>query len=363
MNSLRFFVVSVLFTLPLFSFAQTPTNQSYQDLIDKMLEDRSQAALQRSEIQNSTVGSYLDVKINPPTPGPNVPVRIAIESYLTDLYKANISWSLNGRVLLRGLGKTTFDFQNGPSGETTYVSLSIITNTGEVVNKNFSFTPVGVTIMWEADTYTPPFYKGKAMMVPQAGIRIIAVPDLANTANPLGAGSFVYDWKKDGYSIASASGYGKNTYSFIGPKPLTNTKITLAVSALDDSARSEMQIYLPQVRPFILFYEKDPLLGVKYNKPLNEETTLDKREFSLSAEPYFFSNERGEAPTLKYSWSINGKDVSNYGRTITLRNDAGVKGSSVVSLSMRSIAQTFQTAKKDLKVNFNEGRAFSRSFF
>lgn len=363
MNSLRFFIISSLFILPFFVFAQTATNQSYQDIIDKLLEQRNQETAQQSEFQISAVSAYLDVKINPKVPGPNVPVQITIESYLTDLYKANISWALNGNVISKGFGRTSFTFQNGPSGATTYVFLSFVTNTGELVKKDFSFTPAGVNIMWEADTYTPPFYKGKALISPEAGVRIIALPDLANLSNPLGAGNFVYNWKKDDYDIASASGYGENVYSFTGPKPLTNTKISLGVSSVDESARSEIQIYLPQARPFILFYEKDPLFGVLYNKPIDEEMTLDKKEVSISAEPYFFSNEKIASAVHRYTWSVNGKEVRNNGRVITLRNDTGAGGKSVVSLTMRGISKTFQTARKDVLINFGGSGSSSRPIF
>lgn len=354
-----------LFFAPSFVFAQTPpATQSYQDLMDQLLNDRTQAAAKQTELQKSTVGAYLDVKVFPATPGPDESVQITIDSYLTDLYKARITWSLNGTVLLRGLGKTTFTFQNGPSGQTTYVSLSFTTNTGEIVTKDFSFTPVGVTIMWEADTYTPPFYKGKALLSPEATVRVIATPDITTKGSPFGAGNLVYSWKKDDYP--ASTGYSKNVYSFISSKPLNNTKITLDVSSVDDSSQSEMQIYLPLVHPFILFYEKDPLLGVQYNKPFDTETTLNKKEFSISAEPYFFSNEStesGSSPTIRYTWSVNGKDIQNSGRTITLRNDTGVDGSSLISLSMRGIIKTFQSASKDLQVNFKSVNSSSLPLF
>ncbi len=351
-------LLCTLFLSPAFAFAQTTgTSQSYDDLINQLLQQRQQDAQNPTELQKSAIGGYLDVKVNPSIPRPNVPVTITVESYLTDLYKANLSWSMNGVVMLRGTGKTSFTFQNGPSGQSTNVSLSIITNKGESVQKNFSFTPVGVTIMWEADTYTPPFYKGKALISPQAGVRIVAIPDITNADNPLGSGNLVYSWKKNDLEDMNASGYGKNFFSFTTPPPLTNTKITLDVSAIDDSARSEMQIYLPQTRPLIVFYEKDPLLGVLYNKPFGEETMLSKKELSLDAAPYFFSNERGEMQTIKYAWSINGKSAQNYGRTITLRNDAGVKGESLVSLAMRGATQTFQSANKSLRIKFAEDSA------
>lgn len=361
MNSLRFLVVGVLFTLPLFAFAQTSAvGSTYQDTIDKLLEEQKQLLSKQSEIQKSVLGSYLDVKINPQLPGPDVPVRITIESYLTDLYKANISWSVDGSVIERGTGRTTFIFKNGHSEKLTTISVHIITNTGEIVDRDFYFTPIGVTTMWEADTYTPPFYKGKAMMVPQAVVKIVAIP---NTNDTLSAGKLVYTWKKDDYVDTASSGYGKNAFSFVGPKPLTNTKITLDVSSLDDSAESIMQVYLPQARPFIQFYEKDPLLGVLYNKPLSTEFTLNKKEFSISAEPYFFSNERSDSPEIKYNWSVNGRVVQNYGRNITLKNDAGAKGTSAVSLAMRGITKTFQSANKDLRVNFTEGTSSARPIF
>lgn len=364
MNSLRFLVVSVLFALPFFAFAQTSTTgSSYQDTINKLLEDQKKLLSQQSELQKNAVGSYLDVKINPQLPGPGASVRITIESYLTDLYKANITWSVDGKVIERGTGRSTFVFQNGPSGRTTTVSVYIITNTGEIVTRDFYFTPVGVNIMWEADTYTPPFYKGKALMVPQAMVRIVAVPDTIGSGSPLDAGKLVYTWKKDDHVDTASSGYGRNAFSFVGPKPLTNTKITLYVSSLDDSAESEIQVYLPQVRPFILFYEKYPLLGVIYSKPLGSEFTLNKKEFSVSAEPYFFSNERSDSPTIKYNWSVNGRDVQNYGRNITLRNDTGAKGTSAVSLAMRGITQTFQSANKDIKINFTESSSSARPIF
>ena len=356
------FLCAFIFS-PSFVFAQIPTDQAYEDNMNKLLKEQVESLSKLSEVQKGTIASLLDVSIYPPMPGPNTEVQIAIDSYIVDLLKANISWSLDGKLLSRGIGRTAFNFKTGPSGKSTHVSLYFVANTGEAVTKEFYFTPVGVTIMWEADTYTPPFYKGKAMMVPQARVRIIAIPDITNTASPLGAGKLVYNWEKDEYPDVEASGYGKNTYSFTGPEPLTNNKVTLTVSSLDDTMQSSMNVFLPQAKPFILFYEKDPLLGVLYNKPLDTETALTKKEVSLSAEPYYFSNERGDTPIFNYTWSVNGQKIQNYGRTITLRNDAEQEGRSLVSLSMNGISKIWQTAKRDLQVNFATGTASERPNF
>lgn len=354
---------------PFFSFAQTsggaPAGQSYEDTINRLLEEQIADSQNKTELQRSATGAYLDVQVFPPSPGPNTSVQITIESYLTDLFKANISWSLDGTVISRGIGKTFFNFKTGPSGQTSHVFLEFISNTGEVVKKDFYFSPVGVTIMWEADTYTPPFYKGKALLSYEADVRIIALPDSGDGSNPLGSGDLVYLWKKDSHPIASYSGFNKNTFSFTSPRPLTQTKIALEVSTLDDSSSSELQIYLPKTKPFILFYKNDPLLGIQYDKPFFNSTTLENSSLSLVAEPYFFSNESGEGtiPTLKYIWLVNGKEVRGNGRSISLRNSTGAIGSSLVSLAIGGVTKKFQSAGRDLIVNFTEGKSSASPIF
>lgn len=363
---------SVLFVSPFFAFAQTATTTEqpasvpavdYQKMIDQLINAGKQNLPSNDEIVNKTINDNLEIKTTPHNPGPNETVHITIESYITDLNKATISWIMNGKIVEKGIGKTEFSFKNGASGVTTRLTVSIITNTGEKVVRDLAWNPVGVTIMWEADTYTPPFYKGKALMSPQARIKAIAIPDNVNTRNALGAGNLVYVWKKDGGAISDASGYGKNVFSFLGPIPGRNASVSVQVSSVNDSISSEMQLNeIPLVNPFILFYENHPLLGSWYNRSLNGDLSLTKKEFSVNAEPYFFSNEISEAPTLLYSWSLNNKKVNNPGRSITLRNEVGETGDSQLTLAMHGTKQTFQAASRDLTIHFTAAASARPTF-
>ncbi|MEK7569074.1 MAG: hypothetical protein AAB497_03095 [Patescibacteria group bacterium] len=328
--------------------------EKYKKDLSDFVDERTKQILTPEEVQKKVLSDYLDVKVSPQNPGPNEQITITIESYLADLRKATIKWLVNGKVASQGLGQTVFRFQNGSSGKTTSVSVSIVTNTGDAIERGFSFTPVGVAILWEASTYTPPFYKGKALMVPQAQVRVAAVPDIGSATNPFGAGNLVYTWEKNGLVHEGSSGFGKNVFSFTGPTPFNGIDVRVRVSSLDDTMNSEMRVSVPLSRPFILFYEKHPLLGVLYNKPLSDKFTLDKQEFSISAEPFFFSNEESEYSTIRYNWAVNGNTVQSSGRTLTFRNDTGAKGESAVSLSMRGIKQTSQSASRDLKVRLGE---------
>lgn len=349
---------------PLFVFAQTATTTSaLQKQIDQLISARTSQLPKIEDLHAKAILDYLNVGVTPKNPGPMEKVRVTIESYLSDMNKATISWALDGKIIEHGVGKTAFSFQNGPSGKTTHLTISIITNTGDRVTKELSWSPIGLTILWEADTYTPPFYRGKALLSPQAKVRTVAIPDNTGEQNALGAGNLVYVWEKDGTIVPEASGYGKNFFSFVAPKPFEKATVKVRASSLDDTLSSETRINLPLSEPVILFYEKHPLLGVWYNRPFDTDVTLNKKEFSVSAEPYFFSNEQSDTPALEYDWAVNGTPTQNYGHTITLRNDAGTKGDSAISLTMHGLKQTFQSASQTLRVHFAGEEATSRPTF
>ncbi len=382
MNLKRFFALAFL-ALPFFTFAQTTdtsaTNAELVELtqqindIRKTLETPNLDAQKKQvadaiknlpseflptaeSIRANAISEYLELKTSPNNPGPRELVQVTIESYLSDLSKATISWSVNGKLIKKGIGEKSFSFQNGDSGKTTRLAVSILINDGSQIERDLLFNPVGVTILWEADTHTPPFYKGKALMTPQARVRVVAIPDVAN------AGNLVYVWKKDGSVVSEASGYGKNSFLFSGPKPYGDTKVRVQVSSLDNAVNSEMRVALPLASPFILFYEDHPLLGTWYGRNLSSGLILRKKEFSVKAEPFFFSNEVSEAPALVYNWSLNGKRVTNLGRMITLRNETGENGVSLLTLAMYGIKQTFQSASKSLTINFNVSESTRPSF-
>ncbi len=315
-----------------------------------------------AQIRTNAIRDYLDVKYSPQNPGPAEVVTVTVESYLSDLNKAMMTWSINGKVVERGMGKLSFSFKNGDSGETTTLSVSIVTNTEERVLKEFIFNPVGMILLWEADTYTPPFYKGKSLLTPQARVRAVAIPDSINSKNALDAGNLSYVWKQDDETVSEASGYGKNSFSFVGPMPFGETRVSVAASSLNDTIKSELKLFVPLQNPFILFYENFPLLGVWYNRPLGKDVALSKKEISVSAVPFFFSNGTNGTSSLVYNWGLNGSTVPNSGRAITLRNNLGEVGNSLLTLTMRNMRQTFQSNSQSLNINFTADESARPTF-
>lgn len=358
-NLVRTFFPLVLFAAPLFVVAQTATSstpygtltQEQQQEIDQ-LKKKALDLLSPQSIAQNSVSEYLKVQFSPQRPKPGETVRVSAESFLVDLSKATMSWSVNGKVIERAIGKTSFSFQVGTSGVTTRLGILISLPTGGEVYKEYGFNPIGLTLLWEADTYTPPFYKGKPLASYQSRVRAIAIPDAMNTKDAVKADTLSYVWSQNGYAVSEASGYAKNSYTFTAPRPYEDMRINASASPLTGGALSEFSLSLPVADPFVLFYEDNPLLGVRYGRPLVGEFSLTEKDVSVRAEPFFFSNERGEAPLFDYTWELNGKVAQNYGRSILLRNTEGAVGESLITFGIRGTVKTFQSASQSLKIKF-----------
>lgn len=364
-------IFSSLLVLPLSISAQTntpslfttPTLTVEQAAQIQDLQKQALDLLSPKNIRQNAIDDYLKVQINPQNPKPGETVRVSVESFLSDLSKATISWSVDGKVMARGIDKTTFSFQVGASGTTTRLGILLLTNQGEEIYKEYGFNPLGLTILWEADTYTPPFYKGKPLVTYQSRVRAIAVPDSANTKGAFDAGALSYVWRQNGYTVSDASGFGKNSFSFTAPRPYEQMKIGVSASPVNNSASSEFNVALPISQPFILFYKDDPLLGVRYEEPMGREFDLAQKDVSVRAEPFFFSNERSDTPLFSYTWELNGKQVVNPGRTIALKNTEGATtGIASLSFGMTGIRKTFQAAQQSLRIKFNPEESTAPSF-
>ncbi len=99
----------------------------------------------------------------PEIPGPFQDVTITAESFLTNVSRAFFIWKVDGKTMLSQTGAYKFTFSTKDIGERTTVSLMMLLVSGETIQKNFVFNPAEINIVWEgADSYTPPFYRGRA---------------------------------------------------------------------------------------------------------------------------------------------------------------------------------------------------------
>lgn len=295
--------------------------------------------------------SQTEFFITPLHPGPNEQVTVRVENFAFDLNNLELVWSVDGKVEKRGMGERQFQFTTKQLGSvsTIKVSSNSFTKTAEI-------RPTGLELFWQANTYTPPFYKGKALYSTQSTVQFIAMPSFVGSdGKNIDPKTLSYKWSRNNSVLSNQSGYGKNflsTSSGVLAKPFV---IAVEVTNADGSLKSESAVELRGVQPQVLLYENHPLYGIMYNKALPSQFDLGDKEVSLASAPYFFGVDRKDAPALSYKWKMNGQITPNQEKPNSLvlrRPEGSVGGTAIISLAIENIEKMLQFANYSTTIKF-----------
>ena len=295
------------------------------------------------------------ISTSPENPKQNEAVTVALSSYTTDLNKANVSWLVNGKEVLSGIGKKVFSFTAGGTDSQTNVQAKINTTDGSTVLKNIIVKPADINMLWEAsDSYSPPFYRGKSFVASEGSFKIVAIPNLSSAKGKLPINSLSYKWRKDDKAQQSQSGFGKNSLVIKTSYLDQDTHVLVNVSDLESLTSGSGEIILNAIRPKILFYENDPELGIQFQKGIETNYDLTKENVSFFTAPYFFSPKNINANDLSFTWNINGEDITTPSpkNILSIKPNAGEKGTANIKLKIDNTNTLFQNLEKTLNVNF-----------
>ncbi len=307
---------------------------------------------QISQTKAATINPQNDISLTtvPANPTPGSQVSGHIDSSLFDLQQAKITWSLDGRVKESAVGDVDFVFPVGKLGSITNIGVSVITADGQKIDKNTSVEPAGVDLTWEALSTVPPFYKGKALFPPEGNIKIVALPDIIENGTRVADKNLIYKWTIDRQVDASQSGYGKNTYAFQGSILSQPVTVQVEVSSLGGNATALNQIVINPQNPQVIFYEDDPIFGVKYEKNIGSRFPLNDPEIKITAFPYFMN----QGDSLDFAWQMNGISFENKDKNSTvLRQTTDAGGSSAISLTVKNNDNFMQEGQADSSIVFS----------
>ena len=290
--------------------------------------------------------------MKPESPAERTTVTIKVENYNTDIRRTDISWFRDGKLISRGIGKTTIDIIAPESGDSTIIDVLLITVEGSSYRKSITVRPGTIHLIWEAQTYTPPLIKSKTLPSSDAIIRIVALPDMGSKTPE--AKTLVYEWEHNGETLPANSGYGKNVLEIKGPNIFGRAYISVRASTIAGQVIGSGSTYIFPFEPIINIYEQDPLAGINYNLALGKNHQLTKSETVLVAEPYYFNQEDVSKDKIQYTWIINGEEVTPEPSSLnmlTLRQEGG-QGSADVTVGARSLINTLSRAVVKIKVSF-----------
>lgn len=304
------------------------------------------------------VNDSINITTIPAFPKENDDVLIRIENFSYDLNSSEIIWALNGVIKEKGIGKKDFSFKTGKIGSVSLIKIIAKTKDGKNMEKSLVIRPAGVDMFWQADSYTPPFYKGKALYSYQSSITVVAIPNIVNSDGAkINPSSLIYKWTKDSKVLGGVSGYGKNYFSFTKSILSNSPEIEVEVMTSDKKIKASGSIVLDPIETKVLMYENSPLYGIIYEKAAINDFIMNGNEITLVAIPYFFSTDETSRQKIKYDWSMNGQNINNKqsDRQATFRNTGGGKGAARISVDLRNDERELQSAGASVVLNFEGG--------
>jgi len=348
-------LLSAFIFLPVaFSFAQTP----YFDAPEVNLFNPNTGLPEGIDEQ-------ITVTVLPKVPAPNEKVSIKIESYSTDLNMAYFVWKVDGKVSLEGTGKKAFSFFAPNSGTSATISVSAKKAEGGYLERSFNFSPADVDIIYEANTYTPPFFKGKALLTSESTAKFIAMPNFVENGKVTNPNELVYKWSLNGTVDAQNSGYGKRVYEKQGSLIQRPFSVNLEVSSLKSNIKAKGSVGVDFVYPELVIYENNPVLGIVFENAVKGNFILERPEIEFQSVPFYFDTAQKDSSFVDYTWKMNGEEieVGSKSSSIKFRNETGEEGLSIVSLNAQHFNKILQVATTGVQLNFKKINVSSENGF
>ena len=243
----------------------------------------------------------IQLTLNPSTPGTNEIITARLESLLVNINRMLITWFVNGEIVKSGYGETQIRFNTGEQGQTTAIEAYIQVDNQNAVRKWAQVAPADLDILWEANTYTPPFYRGKALPTPESFIKIVGIPNVRNEGAQRLENGTVFNWNHAGKNLPNESGYGKNPLVIRNDFLRNEEDIELTVVHKDGFTQAQSAVNIQIQRPKTIVYEENSYLRLANKATVREPG----KQLVFTAQPFYFSTKRELMNILDFRWVIN----------------------------------------------------------
>lgn len=238
----------------------------------------------------------------PQRPTPGEQVTVTASSQLYDLTKLQTVWMRDGQEVESGKGVLQVDITAPRSGATTRVTFSA---GGSTASAYVDIAPTEIDLLFEAESYIPPFFRGRALPLTPAKIRAQAIPHLQQGGSPIPSAQLYYSWRVNGTTVKGVSGKGKSVALLPSPVLFGADTISVDVGTSAGVVLDSASVRVVSARPLATLYQDHPLLGIIYHRSLPAQTHLASGDVTLVAVPYFAAITTLTEPVLRYVWKVN----------------------------------------------------------
>jgi len=264
-----------------------------------------------------TSESTAEIRLSPEYPTDNQTVTATLFAPGVDLSTARIAWLINGKVVPNE-NKPTFTFTTPSLGKTISIGALIEPINQEAIAAEISIHPTRVTLLWEGDTYTPAWYKGRALYTVGSRVRLHALAEIVSpNGTYLDSDSLVYIWKRNGVRLSDLSGIGKKTAIIDGSQFLSDDIIEVVVQSNDGKYSGSSAIRITPQKPQLRVYVFDPLLGIMNYVSADTLTSINGTTDNtfLQIEPFHADVTHPNDPNARYTWTLNNERATPLANT------------------------------------------------
>lgn len=306
----------------------------------------------------STFGPSTDtisLSQTPRFPEPNQVVNVSVVSRVINIDNKQTAWEVNGETVASGAGVKEIDVTVGGRNETTRVIFRVIIE-GEVIERVAQITPADINLVWESeDSYTPPFYKGKALHPGWGPVRITALSHIEREDGTLySPNELLYTWEYNGLVHGDDSGRGQDSF-VVNALPRRGNTVSVEIENTNREVIAQRSVTLPNTEPEVVMYSYNTLFGPQTNRVLEDTFELvTDDEVELIAYPYFFLVDNETAPQLEYDWKMNGETLSppEEKNIVRLRRQSGVRGEARIDVNVGDTSRMFSDQSAWVNLEF-----------
>lgn len=289
----------------------------------------------------------LTISSDPSSPAPGESVRLSAQSFIMDLQSSVVTWYVDGVKKESGQGKTSVLVTVPKEGTAILVRAEALGPEG-VSTGSITLRGASLSIIWEASSYTPPFYRGRALPSPESTVHAQAITRFVRSGgSEIPPSDIEYMWYKNGSLLRSISGRGASTVQFDSPLLFATDVITVEAVSADHAFSATASVRIKSVEPTLELYESHPLYGIVWERAIGTNTTVYDTQATFITSPLFAAATSPIHRSLVYEWSVDGKSLpSDPDAPNEVRITAPEGGGGSVGLNLSLAGSLFGDASK-----------------
>ncbi|NBV76900.1 hypothetical protein EBR66_01930 [bacterium] len=272
------------------------------------------------------------------TPGATVLITLKnVENARTTM----VRWFRDGVLVGSGIGMTDMQITASNAGITSVVQAQL--ESGE--SAEIRIQPTSVDLLWSADSYVAPFFKGRALAGAGSVLRFEALPHLYRDGAALPVSDLFFVWKVDGATKKNLSGRGRNTIA-LPDSSFRVDEVSVTVENDDGTIRGTAQMRIPQRDTVLELYQEHPLFGVLFHSPIPDQFVTNSRDIIVFGVPWYAGTAQGTRG-IQYEWKLGEKQAQiDEAHPYHMSINASAPVSTQVTLSIRNTATWLEDTRR-----------------